>query len=390
MTPEDEVIRLLKSEGLDTVMSVPCDRVKNLLALVSLNFFHIPLTREEEGVGIAAGLALASKKPLMLVQSSGIGNMANALCSLTKVYELPLPILVSWRGVYKENIVAQVPMGKCLPRLLESMDVPFVTIESSDDIPKIRTAVRTAFKENKISVALLSPCVWEESTADVPRMEPGVPRRKKRSLIFEGKAPEPQLTRFQVIRHIAPYLQNKNVVVNIGAPCKEVYAVADQASNFYMLGSLGMASPIGLGLALGCRKDVVVIDGDGSILMNPNILCTISQCQPRNLTIICIDNGVHGSTGSQPTASSSLDLELLAKSFGIRETAAAWDGRTLDEALDGKGVKKGRTSRRGTLFVHVIAKPGNEPVPDIPMTPLEIKMRFTETLKPRRSACRLP
>lgn len=373
MMPEMEIIENLKRERVDAVLSVPCDRVKNLLALIPKHFFHIPLTREEEGVGICAGLSLTNKKPLMIVQSSGIGNMVNALCSLTKVYELPLPILVSWRGVYQENIVAQIPMGGCIPDLLKSIGVQFKRIESRVDIPKLASSVRLAFEKNQISVSLMSPKLWEGSSiGDMLSTEQFVSSRRKRfNLTYRGKASNPKMTRYQIIQHVVPYLSGKNVVVNIGSPCKELYALMDQASNFYMLGSLGMASAIGLGLTLGSKKEIVVIDGDGSMLMNPNILCTVAQYQPKNLTILCIDNGVHGSTGNQPTASLRLDLELLAKSFGIKETAAAWDKKTLDMVL----IRKRRPQ-----FVHVLAKPGNEPVPDIPLTPLEIKNRFINSL----------
>lgn len=241
---------------------------------------------------------------------------------------------------------------------------------------RLRANVKLAFDKNTMSFSLISPKLWECSSARNMKSEQQLiektPRRKRFNLTYRGRALNPQMTRYQVIQHLIPYLSGKRIVVNIGAPCKEVYALMDQASNFYMLGSLGMASPIGFGLALGSKNDFVVLDGDGSILMNPNILCTVAQYKPKNLTIICIDNGVHGSTGNQPTASSRLNMELLAKSFGFRdrETAAAWDRKTLDRVFGGGGKQ----------FVHVLAKPGNEPVPDIPLTPLEIKKRFIGSL----------
>ncbi|HBH60272.1 MAG TPA: sulfopyruvate decarboxylase, partial [Nitrospiraceae bacterium] len=80
---EDRLIEVLKSNSIDFVSSLPCDRIKFLLERVKKEFAHVPLTREEEGVGISAGMALAGKRPAMFVQSSGIGNMINALLSLT-------------------------------------------------------------------------------------------------------------------------------------------------------------------------------------------------------------------------------------------------------------------------------------------------------------------
>ncbi|MFQ5800819.1 MAG: thiamine pyrophosphate-binding protein, partial [Candidatus Hydrothermarchaeales archaeon] len=98
MNPEEEVVALLKKAGVSIVTTLPCDKVKDLHYLMGQEFLHVPLTREEEGVGIAAGAALAEERPTMLIQSSGLGNMINALASLTMFYELPLFIMVSWRG----------------------------------------------------------------------------------------------------------------------------------------------------------------------------------------------------------------------------------------------------------------------------------------------------
>ena len=109
------------------------------------------------------------------------------------------------------------------------------------------------------------------------------------------------LTRYDIIKIIAPYLEGKVVVSNLGWPSKELYAIKHQPSNFYMLGSMGMATPIGLGIALTSKKEVVVIDGDGSLLMNPGTLATAASLAPKNLTILAIDNGAYGSTGNQPT-----------------------------------------------------------------------------------------
>ncbi len=127
----------LESLGIDVVLELPCDRIAPLLYLISKNFPYIPLTREEDGVGIAAGVALAGAKPLMVVQSSGLGNMVNALMSLTKFYKFPLPIFISQRGIYKENIPAQVPMGAHLPKILQGMGIEYKSYHELSDYQDI-------------------------------------------------------------------------------------------------------------------------------------------------------------------------------------------------------------------------------------------------------------
>ncbi|MEE8359019.1 MAG: sulfopyruvate decarboxylase subunit beta [Candidatus Hydrothermarchaeales archaeon] len=371
MKTEEEVVQILKKGGVDLIATLPCDKAQQLYNLIPRHFRHVPLTREEEGVGICAGAHLAGVRPLMLIQSSGMGNMINALGSLTKTYCLPLPILISWRGVYKEKISAQVPMGKYLPKILKAFDINYSTVEESDDISLISGALEDAYQNDTIHAVLLSPNIWRES--EIGSINGGE-RRVKRISPVETEVIRPVLTRFKIIQAVAPYLDGKVVVCNLGIPCKELYSIKHQEANFYMLGSLGMASPIGLGIAMNTGKHVVVIDGDGSLLMNPGTLATIACIGPENLTILAIDNGVHGSTGSQPTATEcGVDLELTAKSFGLDNTFRVWDEKRIHDVLEGLGP--------GPNFVHIIAKPGNADVPNIPLTPLEIKQQVMEFLR---------
>ena len=127
--PERELLTILKEQGIDFTCSLPCEKIKSLLNLVSETFFHVPLTREEEGVGICAGAALSGKLPAMFVQSSGVGNMLNALLSLTAFYRLPLALFVSQRGVYKEKIEAQIPMGAGLPAILRGAGITHLWLD---------------------------------------------------------------------------------------------------------------------------------------------------------------------------------------------------------------------------------------------------------------------
>ena len=183
----------------------------------------------------------------------------------------------------------------------------------------------------------------------------------------------PTLTRYDIIKIIAPYLDGKAVVSNLGWPSKELFAVRHQPSNFYMLGSMGMATPVGLGISLTSSKQVVVIDGDGSLLMNPGTLATAASVAPRNLTIIAIDNGAYGSTGNQPTlAASCVDLEAVARGFGFRNTVKVASEEQIVEVM--------KKPLEGPCFIHVLAIPGNKDVPNIPIHHLEIKKQVKDFL----------
>jgi len=375
--PEEELIGILKKAGVDFTSSLPCEKIKYLLEMVGREFFHVPLTREEEGVGISAGAALSGKRPAMFVQSSGIGNMINALLSLTGFYKLPLAIFVSQRGIYKEKIEAQLPMGKRLPLILRGAGMAYSTISSRADFKIIPKKLKEVYSKDRMHVFLLSPAIWETGHGAESR-EQSAPGKALKSGGFSLTTLLPEMTRFQALETIAPYLDGKVVVCNLGIPSKELFFIKHQPTNFYMLGSMGMTTPIALGLSLTTDKKVVAIDGDGSLLMNPGVLATAAHFSPANLTIIAIDNSAYGSTGDQPTLTAScVDLSLVAKGFGIRKVVRTDDRKELANAL--------RSERRELQFLHVLTVPGNSDVPNIPLHHLEIKRQVQEFLGVRKN-----
>ena len=109
------------------------------------------------------------------------------------------------------------------------------------------------------------------------------------------------MIRSEVLKSIIPIITDKLVVCNIGLPSQELHLMDDQPSNFYMLGTMGLSSSIGLGLALAQKDKVIAIDGDGSVLTNFGTLPTIANNVADNFILLIIDNGSYGSTGDQPT-----------------------------------------------------------------------------------------
>jgi sulfopyruvate decarboxylase subunit beta len=305
----------------------------------------------------------------MVIQSTGIGNMINALLSLNITYEIPLPIIASWRGVYKDSIEAQWQLGKKLPGILEACGIKFTIIESLKEIDRLDEAIKETFCGFHPHVILISPAVWECSTCEVPKPHEICARNV--DLTFSGAIREPVLTRYDAIKVIAENIEGDIIISNLGIPSKELFDIKDRDLNFYMLGSMGLASSIGFGLSIVQEKHIYVIDGDGSLLMNPNALISVGALDPRNLTIIAIDNAAYGSTGNQETCTlSQVDLELLAKGCGIADTVKVHTGDELKKALE-----------RKIGFIHVIARPVNAKCKEIPLSAKEIKDRFMGALR---------
>ena len=181
---------------------------------------------------------------------------------------------------------------------------------------------------------------------------------------------EGQMERINALKIIADQLTEELVICNIGFPSREFYEVKDSPNHFYMLGSMGMASSIGLGVALSQERKVVAIDGDGSVLMNLGSLATIHSQNPQNFVLVVIDNECYGSTGNQCTYASTVDLKNVAEGVGFKNCFKFSDESDLKNNFN-KVLKT-----KGPVFVHVKVKAGNADVPVIDMTPEEIKERF--------------
>ena len=126
------------------------------------------------------------------------------------------------------------------------------------------------------------------------------------------------------------------VVAGIGNTNFDVFAAGHRPQNFYMLGSMGLACPIALGVALAQpERGVIALEGDGSILMALGCLATIANAKPRNLTIIIWDNGIYQITGKQPTATGGItDIVAVARGAGIAASEWVRDEAHFDKLLD--------------------------------------------------------
>ena len=161
-----------------------------------------------------------------------------------------------------------------------------------------------------------------------------------------------------------------------GYICRESFATDDRPQNFYMLGSMGLASSIGLGLAL-VRPDraSVVFDGDGNLLMSLGTLAMVGSLAPRNFTHVVFDNEVYGSTGGQRSPSREARLDRLARAAGYRSAAAA---TTPDELA--AAVRSARGAP-GPHFILAKVTPAETPAPRIPHTPRAIRDRFRQSVR---------
>jgi sulfopyruvate decarboxylase subunit beta len=163
------------------------------------------------------------------------------------------------------------------------------------------------------------------------------------------------------------------VVSNLGHPSQELYAIEDRPRNFYMLGSMGLASSVGLGLALSTSRKVVVLEGDGSLLMNLGSLATIGSSQPKNYVLIVLDNRSYGSTGFQQTfTAKGTDLAGVAKACSLRDVSTVDGADDLEEA-----VRRALKSPNGPFYIQARVDRGKpETLHLIPLDSIQLRDRF--------------
>ena len=185
------------------------------------------------------------------------------------------------------------------------------------------------------------------------------------------------MIRADILKAIIPVISDELVVSNIGLPSQELHMLDDQPTNFYMLGTMGLASSIGLGLALSQKETVIAIDGDGSILTNLGTLPTIANNVADNFILLIIDNGSYGSTGDQPTyAGGKTSLAKVAEACGCENVIECKASETKDI------LETAIKSKKMTIIVSK-CESGNIPVPVIDIDPAVIRYRFMNEVEAR-------
>jgi len=167
----------------------------------------------------------------------------------------------------------------------------------------------------------------------------------------------------------------KNPIISAnGYISRDLFSINDKAANFYMIGSMGLASSIGLGIAIkNPKKRIFVFDGDGNILMNLGSLTTIGTIKPKNLIHLIFDNSSHESTGGQPTCTSSINIAKIAKAANLKVFQVENESQ-FKQVLD--KIK----NLLGPIIIVIKIKKSKEISGRVSLKPIDIKKRFMRTI----------
>ena len=363
--PKDFVEKLVAS-GFSFFTGVPDSLLKGIITEIenSHQQSHYIAANEGAAVGLAAGYHFSTgKTPLLYLQNSGLGNMVNPLTSLTpkEVYGVPMLLLIGWRG---EPGIPDEPqhevMGKITPALLNLLHIPFIVIKKGDDFAwreAITDALILCSSNQKPAALLVEEGCFENEELALP-------------VVYEMDSE----TAISVL--YTNFQKDDIIICTTGKIGRAFYKINSQQKRirkyFLNVGSMGHALSIGTGVAMHTEHRVLILDGDGALLMHTGALALAASLQLPNLVYVVLNNGVHQSVGNQPTLGFFVDFCTIAKGFGFANSIKV-EGRAALEKLNFQADQND--------FIEIrINGHTAEPLPRPEDKPNEAKTRFMKNL----------
>jgi phosphonopyruvate decarboxylase len=367
-----------KAHGFGLWSGVPCSYLKPLINYVidAPDLRYVGAANEGDAVAIASGAELGGTRSIAMFQNSGLGNAVNPLTSLNAIFRIPILILTTHRGEPggPPDEPQHALMGPITTRMLEVMEIPWGVFPQKDE--EVQSSLDRAvdhMEKNGLPYAFVmkkgSVAEWKLRSKPQARSLPSSPPVRG--------APPASVRRGAVLRAVQAGLRPGDLVIaTTGYTGRELYALEDRREQLYMVGSMGCAMSLGLGLALAQpKRRVIVLDGDGAVLMRMGGLATVGFERPPNLVHVLLDNQMHESTGGQSTVSHSVDLCAVAAACGYPVTVRATASEEVTAFLD-------RADGRALSLIHVGILPGApEDLPRPTITPPEVAARFRTRIK---------
>jgi phosphonopyruvate decarboxylase len=369
-------ITAAQEQGFSFYSGVPCSYLKPFINSVidSDELRYVGAANEGDAIAISAGAELAGLRSVTMFQNSGLGNAVNPLTSLSYSFRIPTLLIPTLRG--EPGGAPDEPqhelMGAITTDMLELMRIPWEYFPEEDD--QIHASLERAVKhmdEHSMPYALV---MRKGSVAPVGLQSRPVVRVPQH---YDEGVAVAMASRHEVLRAVqnaAP--ANAAIVATTGYTGRELYACEDRPNQIYMVGSMGCAVSMGLGIALAQpHRPVIVLEGDGAALMRLGAQSIVGYEAPVNLTHVLLDNAIHESTGGQATVARSVSFPAIAAASGYQDVHSLANPQAVGELL-----ATGNQSA-GARFVHVPTLPGvPENLPRPSVKPEEVSRRLQEFL----------
>jgi len=298
-----EFVEALIREGYTHLCVVPCSFAKSVINEVINNKYieYVPAASEAVASSIAAGLKMSGKRPIVIIQSSGLTNMGSCITSLLKPYGVTFPILTSWR-TYKsgDSEIQHEHLADHLPELIKSYGYGSMILDNT----KVENSIsQIKHCENSKIICLIKKDTFTKSVLN-----------KQFQIDLSSYTP-----RSHFLLSLNKIFKDSDTLFigTTGNTAREMYSFMPNTNNFYMAGNMGGALSLGLGAAMAGKK-VIVCGGDAEFVMHLGGLTTAGRYKNDiNLTYLLFDNETNKSTGGQNTYQQHLDYRQIAKASGL-------------------------------------------------------------------------
>lgn len=323
---------------------------------------YIPASSEGDALAMASGAWLSGKMSAVMCQNSGLGNMVNPLTSLNTPFQIPVLLLITWRGYPGEKDEPQHElMGKITPQLLDLMQIPWSFFPVTEK--EIEMVLNKALDYMNIFQMPYALLLKKNSFLEQKKLLPNKTNYPRR---------EEALKR---ILDIIP--ETFPIIATTGKTGRELYTLKDRANHLYCVGSMGYANALGHGIALNTTKKVIIIDGDGAAIMHLGNLVSIGATATPNLVHIVLDNHAYDSTGAQPTVSKKIHFSKIAEGAGYKKIYNCSSLMELDSAIRESLID----STKEPVFIHCLIQTGSmEKLGRPAKLPKEVARRLRNTL----------
>ena len=314
MLNQKKVFDELAKNGVTFFTGVPDSYLNGFCnyAIAHHNEQNVIAANEGNAVGIAAGHYFASKEiPLVYMQNSGLGNTVNPLASLVdkEVYAVPMLLLIGWRGQgnTEPNHPQHKLQGEITPKMLEVMHIPYTVLTDSDEEFAKTIAISIRYcTETRQPYGLIAP--------------KGVMADPDKPNNVDAVYP---MSREEAIEVILNHMPEDTIYsATTGRATRELFFLREKrnetkAHDFLNVGSMGHASSVALGIAIGkTERYVVALDGDSAAIMHMGALTMVSKLNVPNFIHVVLNNGAHESVGGQPSAGHLVDFTKIAEASG--------------------------------------------------------------------------
>lgn len=388
MLDPQEFINSLDGHGISFYAGVPCSFLKEPMSILASRPNYVGAAIETDAAAMCAGAWLAGKKTAVFCQNSGLGNLISPLSSLNAPFEIPTLMVMGWRGKPGNQDEPQHRlMGNVTLQMLAQMDVEAFELPTKpNEAGKTIERAMVVLNAGKKSVALLvgpktfapHARIFGEKGSKNPEnhqrnlenceKSPGISEKNPENLKNTDQMP----TRYDLLSAISKNIPDNVAIIATTGKCgRELCAIKDKEQHFYMVGSMGSAGAIGLGVALNTMRPALVLDGDGAALMRLGTMATIGRMHPKKLIHVIIDNQAHDSTGGQPTGSENVDFCGVANACGYVSAVSCDDIQIAIQQINRC------LSSQGPHLLHIRIRAGSVPGLGRPkVQPHEVAARF--------------